>query len=74
VHPAAPTNGLAERLIRTLAGNWLWVHHLATVAELIDALLGFQRRYNDGGLIERHGSRSPARARRDLATPIPAVA
>jgi hypothetical protein len=74
VYPAEPTNGLPERLIRTLAGNWLWFHHLATVAELIEALLGIQRRCNDGGLIERHGSRSPARARRDLANPIPAVA
>ena len=73
MHPAAQTNGLAERFIRTLEGNWLWVHHFATVAELIEALRGFKRRYNDPWLIERQGYRSPAQVRRDLTAPIPAV-
>jgi putative transposase len=74
VHPAAQTNGVTERFIRTLEENLLWVHHFATVAELIEALQEFQRRYNDPWLIERHGYRSPAQVRRDLTAPIPAIA
>jgi hypothetical protein len=46
----------------------------ATVVELIEALPEFQRRYNDQGLIERHGYRSPAQVRQDLTAPILAVA
>jgi hypothetical protein len=41
---------------------------------LIEALQEFERRYNDRGLIERLDYRSPARVRRDLTDPIPAVA
>jgi transposase InsO family protein len=67
-------NGVAERFIRTLKENWLWVHHFATVAELIEALRQFQRRYNEQWLIERQGYRSPAQVRRDLTAPIPAIA
>jgi hypothetical protein len=47
---------------------------LATVVELIEAFREFQRRYNDQWWIERHGYRSPAQVRRDLAVPIPAIA
>ena len=67
-------NGVAERFIRTLKENLLWVRHFATVAELIETLQEFQRRYNDPWLIERQGYRSPAQVRRDLTAPIPAVA
>jgi putative transposase len=67
-------NGVAERFIRTLKENLLWVRHFATVSELIEALHEFQRRYNDQWLIERHGYRSPAQVRRDLTAPILAVA
>jgi putative transposase len=67
-------NGVAERFIRTLKENLLWVRHFATVVELIEALQEFKRRYNDQWLIERHGYRSPAQVRRDLTAPIPAVA
>jgi transposase InsO family protein len=38
-------NGVAERFIRTLKDNLLWVRHFATVVELIDDLQGFKRRY-----------------------------
>jgi hypothetical protein len=34
-------NGLAERLIRTLKENLLWVRPFATLAELIEALREF---------------------------------
>jgi hypothetical protein len=65
VHPAAQTNGCAERFIRTLKENLLWVRSFATVAELADALREFRRRYNDQWLIERHGFRTPSQARAD---------
>jgi putative transposase len=67
-------NGVAERFIRTLKENLLWVRHFATVVELIEALREFKRRYNDQWLIERHGYRSPAQVRRDLGAPISDVA
>ncbi len=56
-------NGVAERFIRTLKENLLWVRHFATVAELADALREFRRRYNERRLIERHGFGTPAQAR-----------
>jgi hypothetical protein len=52
----------------------LWVHHFATVAELIEDLYKFQLRYNQPWLIERQGYRSPAEVRCDLTAPIPGVA
>ena len=67
-------NGVAERFIRTLKENLLWVRHFATVVELIEALREFRRRYNEQWLIERHGYRPPAQVRRDLTAAIPAVA
>ena len=60
-------NGVAERFIRTLKENLLWVRHFATVAELVEALREFRRRYNEQWLIERHGYRTPSQARIDLA-------
>jgi len=63
VHPAAQTNGVAERFIRTLKENLLWVRAFTTVAELDEALRQFKRRYNEQWLIERHGYRTPLQAR-----------
>ena len=59
-------NGVAERFIRTLKENLLWVRHFATVGELVEALRDFKRTYNERWLIERHGFRSPRQVRRDL--------
>jgi transposase InsO family protein len=56
-------NGCAERFIRTLKENLLWVHTFATVAELVEALREFRRRYNQQWLIERHGYRTPSQVR-----------
>jgi putative transposase len=39
-------NGCAERFIRTLKENLLWVCHFATVEELRLALIAFKRTYN----------------------------
>ena len=67
-------NGVAERFIRTLKENLLWVRTFATVAELVEALRQFRRWYNEQWLIERHGYKPPARVRRDLLGGVPAVA
>jgi transposase InsO family protein len=57
-------NGCAERVIRTLKEQLLWVTSFATVEELRRALLAWAELYNQQWLIERHGFRSPAEARR----------
>lgn len=56
-------NGCAERFIRTLKENLLWVRTFETVEELRLALLEFKRIYNEHWLIERHGWRTPAQVR-----------
>ena len=58
-------NGCAERFIRTLKENLLWVRRFATVEELRQALLDFRRRYNAIWIVERHGYRTPAQVRAD---------
>jgi putative transposase len=65
-------NGCAERFIRTLKEQLLWVEHFATVEELRLALLAFQERYNRKWLIGRHGHRSPAAVRAAFATEVAA--
>jgi putative transposase len=59
-------NGCAERFIRTLKEQLLWVRSFATVADLVDALREFKRTYNERWLIGRHGHRTPSQVRRDL--------
>jgi len=61
-------NGCAERFIRTLKEQLLWVRSFATVAELVVALREFKRTYNERWLIRRHGHRTPSQVRRDLAS------
>jgi transposase InsO family protein len=56
-------NGIAERFIRTLEENLLWVQSFTTVAALVEALREFKRLYNEHWLIERHGFRTPSQAR-----------
>jgi putative transposase len=56
-------NGCAERFIRTLKENLLWVRHFATVEELRLALIAFKRTYNQSWIIERHGYKTPAQVR-----------
>ena len=56
-------NGCAERFIRTLKENLLWVRTFDTVEELRLALLAFREVYNATWLIERHGFRPPAAVR-----------
>ena len=58
-------NGCAERSIRTLKENLLWVRSFDTVEELRLALLEFRETYNSTWLIERHGFRPPSAVRQD---------
>ena len=58
-------NGCAERFIRTLKENLLWVRWFETIEDLRLALLEFQRTYNETWIIQRHGYRTPAQVRRD---------
>ena len=48
-------NGVAERAIRTLKEQLLWVRHFATVEELRRALAEFAALHNASWLRERHG-------------------
>jgi putative transposase len=60
----------AERFIRTLKENLLWVRTFKTIEELRQALLAFRETYNDTWLIERHGFLSPAEYRRRRLQPL----
>jgi transposase InsO family protein len=62
-------NGCAERFIRTLKENLLWVRSFDTVEELRRALLEFRATYNATWLIERHGFRPPDTVRREQLQP-----
>ena len=62
-------SGCAERFIRTLKENLLWVRSFDTVEELRRALLDFRRRYNESWLVERHGYRTPAQVRAEQLQP-----
>ena len=65
---AAPEgNGCAERFIRTLKEQLLWVESFETVQRLRLALLAFKDRYNQKWLVERHGHRTPAAVRQALS-------
>ena len=66
-------NGCAERFIRTLKENLLWVRTFDTVEPLRQALIEFRDAYNNTWLIERHGFRPPAAIRTEQL-PTPALA
>jgi len=58
-------NGCAERFIRTLKENLLWLQTFDTVEALRLALHAFQRHYNATWLIGRHGYKAPAQVRQE---------
>ena len=58
-------NGVAERFIRTLKENLLWVRTFDTIEELRAELVEFATRYNETWLVARHGYRTPAQVRAD---------
>jgi transposase InsO family protein len=59
-------NGCAERFIRTLKEQLLWVRAFDTVEELVAGLREFKTTYNEQWMIGRHGHRTPSQVRRDL--------
>jgi len=56
-------NGVAERFIRTLKEQLLWVRTFDTVEELRQALLDFKERFNRHWLLQRHDYATPAQVR-----------
>jgi putative transposase len=62
-------NGCAERFIRTLKENLLWVRYFHSIEELRLALLEFREIYNATWLIERHGFISPTDFRQSQLQP-----
>ena len=58
-------NGCAERFIRLLKENLLWVKTFATIEELRQALIEFKHVYNEQWILQRHDYKTPAQVRRD---------
>src|ERR1700745_2106377 len=67
-------NGVAERFIRTLKENLLWVRTFDTIEELRAALVEFATRYNETWLVARHAYRTPARIDDRIQRECPSVA
>ena len=67
-------NGCAERFIRTLKENLLWVRRFATVEDLRQALHAFKDTYNRTWIVERHGYRTPAAVRAAQLARLPVAA
>lgn len=61
-------NGCAERFVRTLKEQMLWLHRFETVEELRMALQDFRVRYNRGWIVERHGYQTPTAVRATFKT------
>jgi putative transposase len=58
-------NGVAERFIRTLKENFLWVQTFETIEDLRQGLRDFVAHYNATWLVARHGYRTPNQVRAD---------
>ena len=58
-------NGCAERFIRLLKENLLWVRSFATIEQLRQALIEFKHIYNQQWILQRHDYKTPAQVRRD---------
>lgn len=56
-------NGCAERFVRILKENLLWLRPFRDAEELRLALLELKRTYNQGWILQRHGYRTPAQVR-----------
>lgn len=59
-------NGVAERFMRTLKEECLYLHDFKSLEEARLVIGEFIEQYNHGWLLERHGYRTPAEARREL--------
>jgi putative transposase len=60
------TNGCAERFIRTLKEQLLWLRRFDNIAELQAALDTFRQTYNNSWRLQKHHYASPAQRRLDL--------
>jgi transposase InsO family protein len=67
-------NRCAERFIRTLKENLLWVKTFETIEDLRQALLVFRETYNTNWLIERHGFMTPTAFRQTQLQPVATAA
>ncbi len=67
-------NGCAERFIRTLKENLLWIRRFETIEELRQALHDFKETYNQTWIIQRHGYQTPAQVRAAQIGHIPMAA
>jgi transposase InsO family protein len=67
-------NGCAERFIRTLKENLLWVRTFKTIEQLRMALLDFKKTYNQKWIIQRLGYQTPSQARINACSPPKKVA
>jgi transposase InsO family protein len=56
-------NGVAERFIRTLKENCLWVETFATIEDLRLGLRAFADRYNAAWMVAKHGYKTPNQVR-----------
>jgi transposase InsO family protein len=60
-------NGVAERFMRTLKEQCIYLHQFGSLEEARRIIAEFIARYNHEWLIERPGHRTPAQARADAA-------
>ena len=67
-------NGCAERFVRILKENLLWVKDFSTVEELRLALIDFKHTYNENWIIQRHGYKTPAQVRQEQLQALPLAA
>ena len=59
-------NGVAERFMRTLKEECLYLHDFQSLEEARQVIGAFIERYNRGWLLERHGYKTPAQVREEL--------
>jgi len=59
-------NGVAERFMRTLKEECLYLHDFESLEEARQIISEFIERYNREWLVERHGYMTPAQARSEL--------
>jgi transposase InsO family protein len=72
--PAFVRKGCAERFIRTLKENLLWVRHFETIEELRQALLAFREVYNTTWLRSGRGYLTPKQFRQNQLPSVVAAA
>ena len=61
-------NGVAERFMRTLREQCLYLHRFKTLEEARKVIADFIKRYNAHWILERHGYRTPHQVRLSCTT------